>query len=312
MKFNLTALLYICNVEKFCNHIEKLLAQHDYVVVPNLGGFVVQLHSAQLLSDRITPPLCNIGFNPLMHHADGLLAIEISRSEQISYRLAMEYIEKEVENIKSILLSTGNYTIGNLGTLSQISSENFLFSPTTNPDFLPQNFGLTNLFVSTKAQNLATDNKKIVITFHSSKVYRYAAAAMLIFGLFFTAPKLSDVRQSNNASIASLNFNIKNVENSRIQPAQEKSAINNESTQTPIETTKNFHVIVASLPTQISADKFCKELIENHFTNAHVLEPIKTYRIAIQSFSDKNEAIQFMENLRKTDDRFETAWVLCN
>ena len=50
-------LSYFCEVEKFFQHIEKLLAQHDYVVVPNLGGFVVQLQSAQLLSDQITPPV---------------------------------------------------------------------------------------------------------------------------------------------------------------------------------------------------------------------------------------------------------------
>jgi hypothetical protein len=309
MKFNLTALLYICNVEKFCNHIEKLLAQHDYVVVPNLGGFVVQLHSAQLLSDRIVPPLSNIGFNPLMFHADGLLAIEIARSEHISYRMAMEYIDKEVENIKSILLSTGNYTVGNIGTLNQISSGNYLFSPTQNPDFLPQNFNLNDLFITTKAQNSIEQNRKIYITLPSTKIYKYAAVAMLVFGLFCVSPKLTDVRQTNNASLASLNLNI---ENSSIQPAQAESVINNESFKTSIETDKNFHVIVASLPTQKSADKFCKELIENHFTEAHVLEPIKTYRIAIQSFSDKNEAIQFMENLRKTDYRFETAWVLCH
>jgi len=110
---------YFCNVEKFCHHIEKLLAQHDYVVVPNLGGFVVQIQSAEILTDCITPPLSTIGFNPLMHHADGLLAIEIARSEQISYRKAMEYIVNEVENIKSNLNMVGNVSFGNLGTFYQ-------------------------------------------------------------------------------------------------------------------------------------------------------------------------------------------------
>ena len=87
-------------MENISKHIEKLLAQHDYVVVPDLGGFVVQHESAQILPDMIIPPLSTIAFNPLMLHADGLLTIEVSRSEQISYRNAADFIRKEVEKKK--------------------------------------------------------------------------------------------------------------------------------------------------------------------------------------------------------------------
>jgi hypothetical protein len=298
-------------MEKFCNHIEKLLAQHDYVVVPNLGGFVVQLHSAQLLPNQIVPPLYNIGFNPLMHHADGLLAIEIARQEHISYRLAMEYIEKEVEIIKSVLKSNGTCTIGKIGTLNLISSGNYIFSPSHNPDFLPQNFNLSELFIKTKAQNLIEGKRKIYITLPSTKLYKYAAAALLVFGLFCTTPKLTDVSRTNYASFVSLNLNLKKIQNTNIQPQQIITPSSN-SSKIIVEDSKRFHVIVASLPSQHSADNFCKELIDNQFINAHVLEPTKIYRIAIQSFSERNEAIQYMENLRKTDNRFTTAWVLCN
>jgi len=312
MKYHLNALLYICIMEKFCNHIEKLLAQHDYVVVPNLGGFVVQLHSAQVLPDKIVPPLYNIGFNPLMHHADGLLAIEIARHEHISYRLAMEYIEKEVEIIKSVLHSNGTCTIGNIGTLNLISTGNYIFSPTHNPDFLPQNFNLSELFIKTKAQNLIEGKRKIYITLTSIKIYKYAAAALLVFGLFCTTPKLTDESRTNNASFASLNLDIKKVQNTNIQSPQIITPTSGDSSKIIVEDSKRFHVIVASLPSQHSAESFCKELIDNHFVNAHILEPTRIYRIAIQSFSERNEAIQYMENLRKTDNRFNTAWVLCN
>jgi len=52
-------------------------------------------------------------------------------------------------------------------------------------------------------------------------------------------------------------------------------------------------------------------LQKENYDCAHVLSPIKTYRIAIQSFNSKEEAIEFMLKLRKTDTRFATAWVLC-
>jgi hypothetical protein len=309
-------------VEKFCQHIEKLLAQYDYVVVPNLGGFVVQMQSAQLLPDRITPPLATIAFNPLMHHADGLLAIEIARSEKISYRKAVEYIEKELENIKSKLDSTGTIPFGNLGVINQDETGNLIFTPYPKADFLPQNFQLSDLFVSTKELRSVENKKKITITMPSGSIFKYAAAAMIVFGLFAIAPKVSDTQHTNNAGLVTISFETNQKVSLPAKAITKKPEVETGDTTETIETVKtidkkdtvtitNFHVIVASLATQESAERLCKELASNEFPNAQVLPPAKTYRVAIQSFSNRDEAIQYMEKLRKTDSRFESAWVLC-
>ena len=300
---------YFCEVEKFCHHIEKLLAQHDYVVVPGLGGFVVQVQSAELLTDSITPPLSTIGFNPLMHHADGLLAIEIARSEKISYRKAMEYIESEVESLKSNLHTSGTISFGNLGTFYQHEPGNLFFSPEVTVGFLPQNFELTRLYYSQQNKQLKDEKPRIILTLPSTRIFKYASVACLIAGLFFISPRLSDMRQPDSANIATsafYNFTQKTI---TAQKMEEKAS---ETKVIVTDEQANYHVIVASLPTQKSADDFCKELTTNDFPLAHVLPPSKTYRVAIRSFSDRDEAIQFMENLRKSDSRFETAWVYCN
>ena len=117
------------------------------------------------------------------------------------------------------------------------------------------------------------------------------------------------MRRLDNANIVASAF-YNSTQNSAVSKAVAKEET--PSTATVTEEQQNFHVVVASLPNQSSADKFCKELVDADFTAAHVLPPTKIYRIAIQSFSDRDKAIQFMENLRKTDRRFETAWVLCN
>ena len=296
-------------MEKFCEHIEKLLAQHDYVVVPNLGGFVVQIQSASLLSDHITPPLSTIGFNPLMHHADGLLAIEIARSEKISYRMSMEYIEKQVEQLKADLQSNGNISVGNLGSFHRNNPGDLLFTPAAKVEFLPQNFELTNLYISQKNIQNKDDKPVLTITLPSRKIFKYASVAMLIFGLFCISPRLTDMRRLDNANIVTSAF-YNTAQNTTITNAVAEEATPTEASIPEVQ--QNFHVVVASLPNHASADKFCKELVDADFTAAHVLPPTKIYRIAIQSFSDRDKAIQFMENLRKTDSRFETAWVLCN
>jgi nucleoid DNA-binding protein len=317
-------------VEKFCQHIEKLLAQHDYVVVPNLGGFVVQMQSAQITPDCITPPHATVSFNPLMHHADGLLAIEIARSNQISYRLAMEYIEKEVAIIKSQVTSKNSIQLGNLGTFNLNETGTLIFAPSKKTDFLPQNFQLSNLHISTKDSRKVENKKKVTITLPSTRLFKYAAAAMVIFGLFFASPKVNDMRrQSDTASLANLSFKPRQVRVEVAKPDIKDSTIDSDSTKiakteksadTPTiienkiteEASSKFHVIVASSSTKEAAERYCKELVGDEFPNTHVLPPAKTYRVAIQSFSNREEAIEFMQKLRETDSRFESAWVLCN
>ncbi len=303
-------MLYFCRVENLSQHIEKLLARHDYVVVPGLGGFVIQPQSAVIQNDLILPPCAIIGFNPLMLHSDGLLAIEVSRVEEISYRQAMNSIQKMSESIKSKLLANESVQIGNLGTLCYNDSRNIIFTPEKIPEFLPQNFGLTELYLSPGLET-TKKQKEIRITISTGRFYKYAAIGLLLIGLFLTTTRVSDVRQSDYATLAPALF--ENSTETKVEETKQAEESTNETFTEKVEpeVVRNFHVVVASLPSKSSADNFCKVLIEADFKNAHVLEPVRTYRIAIESFSDKNEAIQYMENLRKTDKRFETAWVLC-
>lgn len=296
-------------MEKFCQHIEKLIAQHDYVVVPGLGGFVVQMQSAVFLPDQIIPPLATIGFNPLMHHADGLLAIEIARTDRISYRLAMEYINRQVESLRNGIDSSGSIQFGNLGAFYQNGPGNLLFSPETRVGFLPQNFELNNLYVSQKDKQITGTTPKITISLPSTRIFRYASAAMLVFGLFCISPRISDMRKVDSAGIATSVFYNSPVKKAVTIPVPQVK----DTTVVPVSMDSDtYHVIVASLPNQTTADEFCKELVTNEYKTAHVLTPARTYRVAIQSFSDRKKAIQFMESLRKTDKRFETAWVYCS
>lgn len=322
-------LFYFCAVEKFSQHIEKLLAQHDYVVVPNLGGFVVQIESAKILNDRIIAPNAYVSFNPLMQHTDGLLALEIARSEQISYRLAMESIEKEVSNIKFNLDKIGYYHLGSIGKLAQDENGKIIFSPSEYSDFLPLNFQLSDIYIQNKDSRNKNYQKNITFSLPKTSIYKYAAVAILIIGLFFTTPKVNDMRQAADASLSPISLLQKVKVESKVIKAEikadtisETTSLANDSVTTETktektqkkitETAKNYHVIIASLSTYEAAERLCKEIASEKHRGAHILPPEKTYRVAIQSFESKSEAIKYMENLRLSDSKFETAWVLCN
>ena len=308
-------------MEKICQYIEILLAQHDYVVVPNLGGFVVQPNSAEIFPDCIIPPLATIGFNPLMVHSDGLLAIEIARSEAISYRQALEFIDKEVGKIKNQLSTTGNVQLANLGQLQLGSFSNILFSPGLKADFLPLNIGLKEVYIVRAINQQKEERKKVTFTLPSARMYKYAAACILVFSLMFVTPKLNDKRHLNSADLLST-ISVKTIDSSFKLPqiavidtllSDSLSVLSDTLTIVPDTITlKNYHVIVASLRSKKMAETYCKVLANNHFDQVQVLSPVKIYRVAIKSFSDKKMAIKYMEDLRKSDRRFETAWVLCD
>ena len=57
-------------------HIERLLLVHDCVIIPGVGGFVLQTLSAkyQEKDHLFCPESKEIVFNPMLKHNDGLLS----------------------------------------------------------------------------------------------------------------------------------------------------------------------------------------------------------------------------------------------
>lgn len=299
---------------KINQHIEKLLAYHDYVVVPGLGGFVVQHQSAKITAGHISAPTATVGFNSLMQHADGLLAIEVARAERITYRKAVEIIESEVKEFKNQLLKSTPHQLGNLGFFSLNENGSLHFVPCTKVDFLPLNIGLNELFVSELERKAEKEAKKISFVLPTAKTFRYAAAAVLLTAMLMISPQMNDVRRAETADLLSLSVlkpTVKTVVNDTLVLCPERSETMLSDGSVQNNDSNLFHVVVASLPTQLSAEKLCELLKKEKFECAHVLKPVKSYRVSIRSFAEKAEAIAFMENLRASDERFKTAWVLC-
>lgn len=303
-------------MEKIYHHIEKLLGHNEYVVVPGLGGFVLQQQSAAIIDDEILAPRKVISFNALMHHADGLLVIEIARTERISYRLAQELLQHETELFKQQLQTNGSFDFGNFGTFHLTNEGSLAFVPNTQAAFIPSNFGLTDLklpnYRKKQIQLVSTNQKSLAV----KSFMRYAAIFALLLSMLFVSEHRPLNPNAQSAAIVSLS---KLSLAAKIQVKTDSIVVSDTTKQqtqqfVEAEITNNseaYHVIVASLPTQQSAENYCKVMIELNYPAAKVLEPVKTYRVAIKSFTDKEEAIRFMEKLRTTDERFETAWVLC-
>ena len=77
----------------------------------------------------------------------------------------------------------------------------------------------------------------------------------------------------------------------------------------PKASKKNFHVIVASLPTLSDAERILKGYKQNGYSEATVVEGNGRFRIALYSFSDKVSASKKQNELKQID-AFKDAWVL--
>jgi len=254
----------------------------------------------------------------LMNLSDGLLAIEISRAENISFRDAIQLIENEVANARQELKNRKNVEIGNLGILSLNGENKLIFVPSEKSTFHPANYGLSVLYYSKIAQVTEEQNKTITISLpHRSKMARYAAAGIVVLGLMISTPKLNDVKHTtaslNPVSIIQIQkpsveqedtVQVSNVQYEQVNSKQQTIANAEKSEEA------KYHVIVSCMPTQKMADDLCTHLKRNNHTNAVVLSPVKTFRVSIESFVKMEDAILYMENLRKSNSEFSDAWVL--
>ncbi|MFV0391745.1 MAG: SPOR domain-containing protein [Paludibacteraceae bacterium] len=302
-------------MKKVLQHIETLLRRHDYVIVPGLGGFVYQFHSAVIDQNHIEPPFVSISFNPLMNIPDGLLTIEYSRKENVSFRAASALIADEIDSVNVALNQNQSIEFGNLGFLTKNNEGKLIFSPSKNNGLIPANFGLETVHVS-RMQTKIEQRRVISFTLPPArKITRYAAIGAVLVGLFLFTPEIenSSKNQANlfpSDQITPIregkgNGNVKSPE----MMTHQESIAGEQLEIRPI-VPLNHHVIVSCMASQADADELCNRLKDMDYSTAHVLPPIKTYRVAIESFETKDEAIQFMRQLRISTPQFSDAWVL--
>lgn len=127
-------------------HIEILLLSHDCVIIPGFGGFIahhVDAHYDE--DDRLwLPPYRTLGFNPQLTLNDSLLTQSYVEAYDISYPDALRQIETEVEELKGILHSEGEYEMDGVGTLSVNIEGNIEFEPCEAGILSPEVYGLSD------------------------------------------------------------------------------------------------------------------------------------------------------------------------
>lgn len=96
----------------------KLMKDHSCVIIPDLGGFVLNARPAAIdnASNYFVPPSRELLFNAHLVHNDGLLAHAMMLEERISFEEATRRISAAVAMVKSSIESKGRADVGAYGS----------------------------------------------------------------------------------------------------------------------------------------------------------------------------------------------------
>lgn len=250
-------------MEVFTQHIEQLLKQHDCVIIPDFGGFIVNQASAVVdtANNTIKAPQKVIYFNPALKYNDGLLAGTIRLAENQTFRKANEVIAEQVEQIRQSLYNGDTISFGKIGTLTMNNQGQIDFIPAASFNFLPDNIGTYDIHFNTlRAKHSA--KKQIVLQLPSDghHFYKYAVACAIGLLMMMIAPALQQNTSSNLARMyplcifSSRQATPSGSSNKALVHSSLPLVVNNDAAADG-----SWHVVVGSFPTQEAASKKMKE-----------------------------------------------------
>ncbi len=130
-------------INQIINLIEDLLIEHNYITVPQFGGFVVREIDFELDSEnKIQPRKRIIAFNKKLRSDDGLLVTEISLRENISQKKAVKIVESFSKKLFFLLNNNQQLHFGNLGEFIVNKEGNLIFYPNETNNLDKSMFGL--------------------------------------------------------------------------------------------------------------------------------------------------------------------------
>lgn len=196
-------------------HIEKLLLQHDCVIIPDLGGFITQYVPARRIANEqiFIPPHRSVGFNQQLTLNDGLLVQSYMQTYDTNYPETIKIINEAVRELKEVLLEKGEYDLPGIGHLTLGIGGQYNFTPCESGVVSPDLYGLDTVplkEISTSEipdENHQVTAKKKVQILHSERNYtisisrefvNYAASiAAAIFFYFLWATPLNPSQSSD-------------------------------------------------------------------------------------------------------------------
>ena len=303
-------------------HIDFLLHTHDCIIVPGLGGFVVNETGVEKNGLwGLDAPAFELIFNSKLTYNDGLLAESLMKTNNISFTRATKLIESASQELRNRLMKSEEVEWDNLGIFKTNKENNIIFLP--NKAYVrPQFFGLTNARFKPAALALtsSSSNENAIPV---KSIMRYVSTAIAVAVLFFlvvvsynnTSPvsqhaeivskplifgnnpsRMHTAKASQPAAFASTNNSPSAEANNTVTPAQ--------------SSTKKYYIVVGVYEVRDVAEKSLSRLKKQGFVNASMIERPTRLDVYSDSFSSREEAQTYLLKFHADNASYRDAWIL--
>ena len=318
-------------MDEIALHIDFLLHTYDCIIVPGLGGFVVNITDVERNGLwGIDSPSCELIFNNKLTYNDGLLAESLMKTNKISFDAAIKKIDATCQELKKTLIEKEEVVWSNLGTFRQNSDKEPFFLP--NKSYIrPNYYGLTNSRLKPTAilTTKDSDNNNAIPV---KTLFRYASRGIAVAILFFfvVVSYNNFGPKSQHAEMVSRSLIFKNkkskTETSEVNSLTSKSniiandsSIGNAKTHSPTEnittstlsnSKSTYYIIVGVYEVADVAEIILSNLKKQGFSEASILKRPGRLDVYSASFVNKEEAQTFLKDIHKTYPAYKDAWLL--
>lgn len=301
-------------MQNLFNIIKRLLAQHDCVIVPNFGGFVVNDKEAMLSADGETfyPPTKVVYFNQLLTHNDGLL-IQEYMCDGRSFNEAKKKVEEDVALVKRELSQKKELKVGDWGYFSMVG-KNITFEQTTQVVPCKSSFGLQEFYFPTLNvgvnEETTTEKDEEQPKSPTSYVFRPllvgSMAAVLLSMLFYP------LQRNDHQCLSGLQTSSMMVANLQTEMNQRDLQINElkKTLDGLQQATEGFYLILSDFTSENDARQYIRENGGYISDSLQVLSLKDKYYVSIASASTKKELDDKRNMLDMSLDYIENAYIL--
>ncbi|KAA9339834.1 hypothetical protein F0P96_04250 [Hymenobacter busanensis] len=129
------------------DHIQRLLRDHDCVIIPDFGGLIADYEPARLHPVRhtLTPPTKRVAFNQALTRNDGLLVDALSRATGLTAGMARQQVREAVAAMQQELEAQQRTELPGIGVFRRATGRGLDFEYTGATNLLPASYGLPEL-----------------------------------------------------------------------------------------------------------------------------------------------------------------------
>ncbi|MDQ4139266.1 MAG: SPOR domain-containing protein, partial [Bacteroidota bacterium] len=219
-------------------HIQKLLFDHDCVIMPDFGGLITHYEPVKIHPIRHTflPPSKRVAFNEKLKLNDGLLISTLAYDYKLTTEEAQLQVMQFVNELQRELNSTRRFDLKGIGIFRLNEESKIVFEYVENENYLNDSFGLPELVskpvVATEPVILRTllkeSQTKAKPGFRNAvRRYYRAATALMVGGVVVTGLYLLSLQ--NNYNISAINpITLFQTDSQQID-SPENTSVNNNS-----------------------------------------------------------------------------------